>query len=221
MPSSVQRHRRQRSHNPVDSNDPLPEVTHGRMPRIQKMRIFVGTIRADHIVISLFACNRAADHTFRIADLHVSLLSRGRTLFLARYGGARKTHSLDSSSACMPRGDGPCLRRTGHPFAVSGLGRPSQMIEYVFAASPETTRREASGDSLSFAQSANGGTWQPAHWGILCLFRRRRVTPRCFVVQPAQTPAAHDQRRADRPPSCAPPPEWHDSHALSLFPFHR
>lgn len=34
------------------------------------------------------------------------------------------------------------LRRIGHPFAVSGLSRPSQKIESVFAASPETIRRE-------------------------------------------------------------------------------
>ena len=36
----------------------------------------------------------------------------------------------------------PALRRTGHPFAVSGPSKPSQMIEFVFAASPETIRRE-------------------------------------------------------------------------------
>jgi hypothetical protein len=31
---------------------------------------------------------------------------------------------------------------TGHPFAVSGSPEPSQMIEFVFAASPETIRNE-------------------------------------------------------------------------------
>jgi hypothetical protein len=37
--------------------------------------------------------------------------------------------------------DGPRIRcRTGHPFAVSGSPEPSQMIEFVFAASPETIR---------------------------------------------------------------------------------
>ena len=36
----------------------------------------------------------------------------------------------------------PAVRRTGHPFAVSGPGGPSQKIEFVFAASPETIRRE-------------------------------------------------------------------------------
>jgi hypothetical protein len=71
------------------------------------------------------------------------------------------------------------------PFAAWPLGRdsyssqnqtsirclgpegPSQKIECVFAASPETTQREASGEKLSFAQSATGRTWQPALCGIL------------------------------------------------------
>jgi hypothetical protein len=33
------------------------------------------------------------DLAFQIADLYVSQLSRGRTLFLTRYGGARKNRS--------------------------------------------------------------------------------------------------------------------------------
>jgi hypothetical protein len=44
--------------------------------------------------------------------------------------------------ACAPLGGGSCLRRTGHPFAVSGPKGPSQKIESVFSASPETVRRE-------------------------------------------------------------------------------
>jgi hypothetical protein len=46
------------------------------------------------------------------------------------------------SSQRVPLGGGSCLRRTGHPFAVSGPGGPSQKIESVFSASPETIRRE-------------------------------------------------------------------------------
>ena len=53
---------------------------------------------------------------------------------------------------------GPC--RTGHPFVVLGLEEPSQKIELVFSASPETIRRGLGFDPL--AQSAIGGTWQPA-----------------------------------------------------------
>src|ERR1700728_2822852 len=37
--------------------------------------------------------------------------------------------------------DGSCSRRTGHPFAASGFLGPSQKIELVFSASPETIRR--------------------------------------------------------------------------------
>jgi hypothetical protein len=33
------------------------------------------------------------------------------------------------------------LGRTGHPFAVSSSEEPSQMIEFVFSANPETNRR--------------------------------------------------------------------------------
>ena len=36
----------------------------------------------------------------------------------------------------------PTLGRTRHPFAVSGFEGPSQKIEFVFSASPETIRRE-------------------------------------------------------------------------------
>ena len=48
----------------------------------------------------------------------------------------------DPQLALWPRGHGPCLCRTRHPFAVSSRCRPSQVIEFVFAANPETTRRE-------------------------------------------------------------------------------
>ena len=46
------------------------------------------------------------------------------------------------SSQRVPLGSGSCLRRTGHLFAVSSPFGPSQKIEFVFSASPETIRRE-------------------------------------------------------------------------------
>ena len=55
----------------------------------------------------------------------------------------------------------PALGRTRHPFAVSGSEEPSQKIEYVFSASPETIRREPR-KAVSFAQSAIGRTRQSA-----------------------------------------------------------
>jgi hypothetical protein len=90
---------------------------------------------------------------------------------------------LPSSPVRLSAG-GSCLRRTGHPFAVSGPCGPSQKIEFVFAASPETIRGEPP-EVVSVAQWAIGRTWQPARCGILLLFSRRprflsRRTPRIW-----------------------------------------
>jgi len=53
--------------------------------------------------------------------------------------------------------EGPRIRcRTGHPLAVSGSREPSQMIEFVFSASPETIRNEPP-EHCPFAQSASAG----------------------------------------------------------------
>ena len=69
----------------------------------------------------------------------------------------------------MPLGNGSCLRRTRHPFAVSGHLGLSPKIEFVFAASPETIRREPQ-ELISLAQSANCRTWRPARCVILSIF---------------------------------------------------
>jgi hypothetical protein len=85
----------------------------------------------------------------------------------ARYGGARKTNLFRiRSSQRSPLGGGSCLRRTRHPFAASSPEGPSQKIEFVFSASPETIRREPR-EFISVAQSATCGTWQPARCVIL------------------------------------------------------
>ena len=71
-------------------------------------------------------------------------LSREKTVLLPRATEERaKTNVFRTrSSQRVPLGSGSCLRRTGHPFTVSGPAGPSQKIEFVFSASPETTRRE-------------------------------------------------------------------------------
>ena len=71
-------------------------------------------------------------------------LSREKTLLLTRATEERaKTNVFRTrSSQRVPLGGGSCHRRTGHPFTVSGPEGPSQKIEFVFSASPETTRRE-------------------------------------------------------------------------------
>jgi len=65
--------------------------------------------------------------------------------------------------------DGSCSRRAGHPLAASSSEELSQKIEFVFSASPETIRGSL-GSVISFAQSANSGTWQPAYRTILMFF---------------------------------------------------
>ena len=71
-------------------------------------------------------------------------LSREKTVLLTRATEERaKTNVFRTrSSHGLPLGSGSCLRRTGHPFAVFGPGEPSQKIEFVFSASPETIRKE-------------------------------------------------------------------------------
>jgi hypothetical protein len=79
----------------------------------------------------------------RIGDIHVSQSQEKSARYLRR---ARESAHLNPirmlSSAIVPLGGWfmPC--RTGHPFAVSGSQEPSQKIEFVFSASPETIRRE-------------------------------------------------------------------------------
>src|SRR5205809_1075103 len=88
----------------------------------------------------------------------------------ARLGGAR---TIDSNPqlARVPLGGGSCLRRTGHPFTVSGPCGPSQKIECVFSASPETIRREPREFDLR-RTVGNRRTWQSARCVILLFFRR-------------------------------------------------
>src|SRR5271167_1986938 len=122
----------------------------------------------------------------------------------------------------MPLGDGSCIRRTGHPFPVLGPEGPSQKIEYVFAASPETIRREPR-ELISFAQSATCRTWQPARCVILLFFSRgRRVRPpRPCDLPPARSPVLLDPQPANTPPSCELRQALRDWHSPSAFRFHR
>jgi hypothetical protein len=68
---------------------------------------------------------------------------KGKKILLTRALEERARRTCQNPQlATVPLGGGSCLGRTGHPFAVSGPGGPSQKIECVFSASPETIRRE-------------------------------------------------------------------------------
>src|SRR5947208_9242054 len=124
----------------------------------------------------------------------------------------------------VPLGGGSCLRRTGHPFTVSGPCGPSQKIECVFSASPETIRREPREFDLR-RSVGNRRTWQSARCVILLFFRRGgsrflgRYAPR--ICERYEIALPSDQRRAHKPPSSELRPASLDWHFLSAFLFHR
>jgi hypothetical protein len=68
------------------------------------------------------------------------------------------------SARILPLGGGSCFRRTRHPFTVSGQ-RPSQKIECVFSASPETVRREP----REFHLRCSVGQWRDLAVCALCV----------------------------------------------------
>ena len=86
---------------------------------------------------------RAQESKVRFADIHVSHLSSGGTGVPGTLGRACNSIAPGCSTrnACLSASV-PALGRTRHPFAVSGSEEPSQKIEFVFSASPETIRRE-------------------------------------------------------------------------------
>src|ERR1700686_964402 len=79
----------------------------------------------------------------RFADIHVSHLSSGAMVSRARSRerASQRFQDVLDRTLCLSASV-PALGRTRHPLAVSGLEGPSQKIEFVFSASPETIRRE-------------------------------------------------------------------------------
>ena len=116
-----------------------------------------------------------------------------------------------------------CLRRTGHPFTVSGPCGPSQKIECVFSASPETIRREPREFDLR-RSVGNRRTWQSARCVILLFFSTRAAVSRPLRSGDLRTVRSRvlpDPRRADTPPSFGLRPASLDWHSLSASLFHR
>ena len=90
---------------------------------------------------------RLSAYSVRMADVHVSRKSRENALLPTRALEERaKTYKPDSQLACVPRGRGSCLLQNRTSIRCLGPCGPSQMIECVFAASPETIRSGASVD---------------------------------------------------------------------------
>jgi hypothetical protein len=85
----------------------------------------------------------------RIADIHVSHLSSGGMGVSGALARACKSTAPGCSmrTVCLSA-SAPALGRTRHRFAVSDSEEPSQKIEFVFSASPETMRREPREDDL-------------------------------------------------------------------------
>src|SRR5439155_20074456 len=86
---------------------------------------------------------RGESRRLHIADIHVSHLSSGRTGVPGMLARACKSSypGCSTRKICLSASV-PALGRSRHPFAVSDSEEPSQKIEFVFSASPETIRRE-------------------------------------------------------------------------------
>src|SRR5205814_912509 len=159
-----------------------------------------------------------------LADLHVSLCQGEKDSPEARFGGARTGELWQNPQlARVPLGDGSCLRRTGHPFTVSDPCGPSQKIECVFTASPETIRREPREFDIR-RSVGNRRTWQSARCVILLFFPRRAAVSkrlRSGNLRRVRSRVARDPRRADTPPSSGPRLTSLDWHFPSVFLSHR
>lgn len=114
----------------------------------------------------------------------------------------------------------PALCRTGHPFAASGSREPSQKIEFVFSASPETIRREPRESPPSPSRSAAGpGSLRiddpdvfPSQEGFKQLrfvgTRPQVCNPYCVFPRPASGP-----------PFSSPPQAWPGCRCRVAVPF--
>src|SRR5450631_903936 len=133
-------------------------------------------------------------------------LSREKTLLLRRAtGGARKNQHIQNPqlATCASR-HWFLLCRTRHLFAVSGPVGPSQKIEFVFSASPETIRREPRECDLlrSVGQLRDLAVCAPCNPVIFFshsggLSRRRSVA---FCRHELAFPAIHGQQIRDHLP---------------------
>jgi hypothetical protein len=107
----------------------------------------------------------AARNTFRIADLHVSLVKRKHSSPDARFGRAWTTNlpKPTARTHASRRWFLPSQNRNLHSLTPASEG-PSQKIECAFSASPETIRREP----REFDLRRSVGKWQDLAARALC-----------------------------------------------------
>jgi hypothetical protein len=111
----------------------------------------------------------------------------------------------------------PALGRTRHPFAVSGSVEPSQKIEFVFSASPETIRREPREDYLLRSVGYRQDLAVCAFCFIL-LISAVSMLPQSCGLQQARSLFVVGLRQADTPPSSGLRQVSPDCYFLSAFP---
>jgi hypothetical protein len=92
-----------------------------------------------------------------LTDVHVSLCQEKSARFLGALRSARvPSDPVVRLRTYASRLVVPAPRRTGHPFAASSSEKLSQMIEFVFSASPETIRKEPRKLPSSLSRSTAG-----------------------------------------------------------------
>jgi hypothetical protein len=126
------------------------------------------------------------------------------------------------SARILPLGGVPAFAEPDI-HSLSRARGPSQKIECVFSASPETVRRKPQ----EFHLRCSVGQWRDLAVCALCdpgaflfvglVFRPRRI---CNLLQ-ARNPVVLDLRREDMRPSCALPQVSPDWRSLSVSIFHR
>src|SRR5271156_1719330 len=100
----------------------------------------------------------------------------------ARSGERASHHFQDGQRATYASRHRFLLGRTRHPFAVSDSEEPSQKIELCSLPVPKQFV-ESLGSAISFAQSANGRTWQSAHFVHPVYFGSIMLPQSCVLQQ--------------------------------------
>ncbi len=125
----------------------------------------------------------------------------------------------DHQLAGLPLGGGSCLRRTRHPFTVSGQeGRHRRLS---VCSLPVLKQSEGSLGSLtSVAQSVSGRTWQSARWISFLLVARFLGRSLAAIFRGHKVPLSSIHRHQICNELGEPPQAWLDWHSLSASLWH-